>query len=262
MKIYLAGVCKAFRPVVEGHHVLVSFHESSQTRLISQGWDVAGWMLDSGAFSAWRGGRKIDLDGYMRFIDRHHHLLDSYVALDVIPGDPGRMPTADEASRATEETIQNLDKMIASGFRPVPVYHEGEPVAVLDHFVERRFPVIALGGTASRGRRELVDWLLPLFQRYPQQRFHGLAMTQERIIRNLPFYSVDSTTWLNFAKYGIEGGAYLLKGRSLDFYRRLGVACLMDMPRCPDDAPPAHEGGQLPMFQLEPRKGGKDASRS
>jgi hypothetical protein len=255
VKIYLAGICAAYRPQVEGRHLLVSFHEPSQRRLITKGWNAAGWMLDSGAFSAWRLGSTIDLEEYMRFIDANEEHLDGYVALDVIPGAPGRMPTMAEAEEATQKTKQNLDKMLQAGLSPIPVYHEGESIEVLDDYVSMGFPLIALGGTASRGKKQLMDWLLPIFQRHPDQRFHGLAMTQERIIRNLPFHSVDSTSWLNFAKYGLDANLYLLKGRTVDFYRSLGIQCLMDMPQCPDDAAPAHDGGQLPMFTLQPEGG-------
>jgi len=31
---------------------------------------------------------------------------------------------------------------------------------------------------------------------------HGLAVTNQELIKNYPFYSVDSTTWLNGAIYG------------------------------------------------------------
>lgn len=247
MKIYLAGVCAAYRAEVEGKHLLVSFHEPHQAALIAKGWNVAGWMLDSGAFSAWRLGTEINLDDYMSFIDKNETNLERYVALDVIPGKPGRMPTVDEAKTATDQTLHNLDKMMTRGFRPIPVYHQGEPVWVLEEFVRMGFEVIGLGATASRGRPEIVDWLIPLFHRFPNQKFHGLAMTQRRVLEWLPFDSVDSTTWLNFAKYGLKGNEYLLRNKSPGFYRRLGVEAILDIPRCPWDAAPAIEG-QLPMF--------------
>lgn len=247
MRIYLAGICEAFRQDVEGHYLLVSFHKAHECSLISKDWNVAGWMVDSGAFSAWRLGARIDLDKYMSFVDRNHGKIDQYVALDVIPGAPGRMPTQEEAKIATDKTFENLHKMLERGFRPIPVYHQGEPIWVLEEFVKMGFDVIGLGATASRGRPEIVEWLVPLFHRFPNQKFHGLAMTQQRIIQWLPFHSVDSTSWLNFARYGIKGNEYLLKGKSPSFYRRLGIQAIMEIDRCPNDAPPAING-QLLMF--------------
>jgi hypothetical protein len=232
VKVYFAGVCAAYEPEVVGQHVLVSFHEPAQTALISQNWNVKGWMLDSGAFTAWKKRTEISLDEYMFFIEDHAHLLDCYVALDVIPGQPGRLPTEDEAKYATERTIQNLDRMVAAGFHPVPVYHEGEPIEILDEFVYRGFDLIALGATASRGRPSVVHWLLPIFERYPEQKFHGLAMTQQRLLEWFPFYSVDSTTWLNLQKYGLARNEYLIKNKSPSFYRKVGIASILDITRC------------------------------
>lgn len=252
MKIYLAGVCKAYRQEVKGNHLLVSFAEQSQINLISQNWDCAGWLLDSGAFSMWRRQKAVSLDKYMSFIDKTNQMLDGYFALDVIPGSPGKMPTKDEAKMASDESLRNLQIMELNGFRPIPVYHEGEPIELLDHLVSRKYPLIALGATASRGRPEIVDWLLPIFQRHKHQAFHGLAMTQRRIIEWLPFESVDSTTWLNFAKYGLRGNEHLLRDKTPEFYRRLGIECLLDLSRCRRDQPPAHNG-QLPMFVQSPR---------
>lgn len=258
MRIYLAGGQLGWREQLEGHHLLVSYAEPQQLRLLTAGWDVPGYYLDSGAFTVWRQGRAIDLAAYVEFIKRHEHLLAGYIALDVIPGEPGRMPTEEEAKIATDKTMANLDLMRVAGLKPIPVYHEGEPIEVLDEYVRQGHDLIALGGTASRGRPEMVDWLLPLFERFPEQKFHGLAMTQARIIRHLPFYSVDSTSWLNFARYGVESNTYLLKGRSQGFNRALGIAALEDIARCPEGTP-ATRDGQLRMFPADRWEGEETA---
>lgn len=248
----MAGVSRGYQEQVENQHCLVSFAVPSERRLIKEGWNVKGWMLDSGAFTAWKLGKVIDLDEYIAFVKEHKHLLDGFIALDVIPGAPGRLPTKEEADTAYRQTLDNIEAMESVGLNPIPVYHQGEPIAVLDHYVEKGYELIALGATESRGKPELIDWLLPLFQRHPGQKFHGLAMTQQRLIRWLPFWSVDSTTWLCFQKYGVDANVYLLKNRTPAFYRSLGVACLMDTPKCPEDAPPA-VNGLLPMFQFDPQ---------
>ena len=247
MRIYLAGGQPSWREILERHHLLVSYAEPQQLKIITAGWDLPGLLLDSGAFTAWTKGRPIDLKQYVEFIKRQEHLLTGYIALDVIPGVPGRLPTEDEAKEATERTLANLDLMRLAGLKPIPVFHEGEPLWVLDHYVSQGHDLIALGATASRGRPELVEWLLPLFERHPDQKFHGLAMTQKRIIEFFPFYSVDSSSWLNFARYGVDANTYLLKGRSPDCLRRVGIAAIEDIARCPADAP-ATIDGQLRMF--------------
>lgn len=252
MKIYLAGGQTSWREQLEHHHLLVSYAEKRQLQILDTDWQTEGLLLDSGAFTVWRQGREVDLAAYIEFIKRHRHHLDGYFALDVIPGEPGRAPTADEAKAATEQSFTNLSTMQEAGLSPIPVYHEGETMGVLDTLVAQGHELIGLGGTASRGRPELVDWLLPIFERHPQQRFHGLAMTQKRIIEHLPFYSVDSTSWLNLARYGVEANLYLLKGRSGGFNRATGIAALEDLVRCPAGAKPSKEGqlALLPWGEL------------
>lgn len=245
MKIYLAGGQPTW-PELAGHDLLVSFAEPRQLRILDKGWG-GSVLLDSGAFTAWTKGQPIDLAAYIEFVKRRESDLAGYFALDVIPGQPGRLPTEDEAKRATEESMRNLDAMMTAGLRPMPIYHEGEPPEVLDWLVGQGHHVIGLGGTASRGRKELIDWMLPLFERHPAQRFHGLAVTQAGMVANLPFYSVDSSSWLNFARYGVTANQYLLKGRSPECLRRVGIIAIEDLKRCPSDAP-ATKGGQLKMF--------------
>ncbi len=251
MNIYLAGGQRGWRQELEGRHLLVSFAEPRQCALIGEGWDVLGWLLDSGAFTCWRQGGVIDIEAYARFIEAHAGQLDGAIALDVIPGAPGRLPTADEAEAAGEQSLVNLDWLTERlGSIIWPVYHEGEPMAVLDELVRRGYDRIALGATASRGKDTLADWLLPIFDRHPEQGYHGLGMTQARTIRNIPFKSVDSTSWLNFSRYGVAANTYLLKDKSKAFYRSLGIAAILDTETCPERVQ-ATKDGQLRMFPGE-----------
>lgn len=241
MRVYLSGPQRSWRAELEGHHLLVSYAEARQCALLTEGWDVPGWLVDSGAFTAWTKGRPIDLAAYIGFCQGLEARaaagtlnLDGYLALDVIPGEPGRMPTEEEARWATGKSLENLAAMRAAGLRPIPIYHEGEPVEVLDHYVAEGHEVIALGATFSRGKPTLIDWLDPIFKRHPGQRFHGLAMTQRRVIEGLPFDSVDSTTWLNFCRFGLKANKHLLEGHDSAFYRRMGIAAIENIPRCRD----------------------------
>lgn len=239
MRVYLSGPQGSWRPEMEGHHLLVSYAEPRQIKLLDAGWDVPGWLVDSGAFTAWTKGRPIDLDAYIAFLVGLEAraatgalVLDGYLALDVIPGEPGRLPAEDEARWATGQSLANLAKMRAAGLNPIPIFHEGEPLDLLAAYVTEGHDVIALGATASRGKPELVDWLQPIFDRYPGQRFHGLAMTQRRVIEGFPFDSVDSTTWLNFCRFGLKANKHLLEGHDSAFYRRLGIQAIENIPRC------------------------------
>jgi ketosteroid isomerase-like protein len=276
MRLYLSGPQRDWKQELEGRHLLVSYADPGQTALLLEGWDVPGWLVDSGAFTAWTKGKPVDLDRYIAFcleLERRAAegslKLDGYFALDVIPGEPHRLPTPEEARAAIEQSRANLARMRDAGLRPIPIYHEGEPVEVLDALVAEGHPVIALGATASRGKKAVLDWLIPLFERHPDQRFHGLAMTQGRLLRSLPFDSVDSTSWLNPCRYGLKNNMYLLKGRTREFWRYLGydlapfdlestakhlgargkpvlrqvgIAALLDNWACPPGTPPSRNG--------------------
>lgn len=231
MRIYLAGGQASWRSELEGRNLLVSFAEPKQLKLLSVDWYIPSLYLDSGAFTAWTRGKQINLSEYCEYILTKIDRIERYFALDVIPGVPGMQPTQAEIIAAAEQSIMNFICMRNQGLRPIPVYHQGEPLEVLDEYVGMGCDLIGLGGTYSRGRPSLVEWLKPIFARHPNQNFHGLAMTQARIIGSFPFFSVDSTSWLNFARFGVEANKYLLKDRSASCLRKIGIAAIEDIRR-------------------------------
>jgi hypothetical protein len=246
MIVFLAGGQLGWSDDLRGHPILVSFAEKRQCKLIDE-LDSPSKMLDSGAFAAWTSGRVINIEEYCDYIDQKKDLIQFYIALDVIPGKINVAPSEKEVSDAVEQSVKNVDYMMSRGLKPIPVFHESDPDWVLEKYVSDGHELIALGATRSRGKPEIVHWLLPIFRKYPKQKFHGLGMTQKRIIEHFPFFSVDSTSWLNFARYGPEANLYLLKGRSSSFNRRVGIMAINDLKPCQEDWS-ATIGGQLDLF--------------
>jgi len=155
-----------------------------------------------------------------------HINLKGYVALDVIPGGPGETPTEADVLKSINMSINNLNEMTRNGLRPWPVYHEGEDISILDYYVQSGHDIIAVAGTVSRGNpSRLSKFLTPIFNKYPRQRFHGLAMTSPSLMAKFPFESVDSTTWLNFCKFGMRSNVYLLRNRTDEFWKKIGIDC-------------------------------------
>lgn len=163
-----------------GRRVMISFAEPpTETcwRLYRQyGIEI---MADSGAFSAWKQGREINIQDYMTWLTKRN--INLYFNLDVV-GDP-------------ESTATNQAKMEAAGFSPIPVFHYGEPWELLDQLVNKNAQV-GLGGTVGRGFTEKVNWLQQVFSRHPEGKFHALGITSEQILTQFPFTSVDSTWWV------------------------------------------------------------------
>lgn len=156
-------------------------------------------LLDSGAFSAWTRNARIDIEEYVEFIKRHGRRFTIYANLDVI---------GDFAA-----SMRNQRRMEALGVSPVPVFHMSAPqesYASLDALCAE-YDYIALGGLAGKNfsapqKIAHLDkcWQLigAHFRRGHQVKVHGFGVTQMAFLERYPFYSVDSTTWINGEKYG------------------------------------------------------------
>lgn len=173
--------------------------------------------LDSGAFSAFTRGLRIDVAEYIDFCLSTRSLLEDIACLDVI-GDPAA-------------THRNYETMRKAGLEPLPTFHFGmeprELVARLQD-IERA----ALGGMATKersGREMRQRWLDTVFNGLMKSsawpiRLHGYGMTDTVLIERYPWYSVDSTTWAMSAVYGNElvySGRHLVQ-RSSEIHPQRG----------------------------------------
>ena len=147
--------------------------------------------LDSGAFTAYTQGTPISMDNYCDYIKKHHEVISWYANLDIL-GD-------------AEATWQNQRKMEARGLNPVPVFHVGEPWSYLERYI-KEYSYVGLGGLVpykTMGHK-VMPWLIKCFRMAEGEEcvYHGFGLTIWECIHALPFYSVDSTTWLNGQKFG------------------------------------------------------------
>jgi hypothetical protein len=154
-------------------------------------------LLDSGTFSEWIGEAKakkkglkwdkapLNVDEYIDFVKQceKEGLLVGYFNFDKI-GD-------------WEQSQANLEYMEARGLTPIPVYHFNSPIEVLDNLVAKRYAVIGLGGTVGQDKTKVEQWFNSVFCRYPNVAFHGLGVTRAEWISKYPFFTCDSTAWLN-----------------------------------------------------------------
>ncbi len=144
---------------------------------------------DSGAYSAHTQGAEVKLADYAAWIKRWEPLFDAYASLDVI-GDP-------VASLANQKRLEDL------GLRPLPVFHGGEPWSYLEGYCSR-YSYVALGGMAS-STADALRWAAQVFKtgRQTGTRFHGFGQTDVKVLRALPWYSADSSSWGNGHRYGV-----------------------------------------------------------
>lgn len=167
--------------------------------------------LDSGAFSAFTLGTAVDIGRYCDFI----HANDDIIArdqgtkmiapLDVIGGGPGEFY---EKTKTAELSLKNMEEMERRGTQPLPCFHYNEPWEYLDYYASK-YDYIALGGLVRDDLYSLENWFRQVFERTcnsdgtPRVRFHGFSLTALQLMLKYPWYSVDSSTWVQWAANGL-----------------------------------------------------------
>lgn len=170
---------------------------------------------DSGAFSAWRSGKSIDLEAYAGWLERWGDLFDLYANLDVI-GD-------------AEGTAANQAALEAHGLSPLPTLHYGVGWERFDEVVSERPEYVAFGGMVGRmtyEHNDVMRWCVAGLRRTSEAgiKVHGFGVTRWNAIWDLPWQSVDSTTWQNGSRYGsllLFTGTRLFQARATQLVENL-----------------------------------------
>ena len=151
--------------------------------------------LDSGAFSAFTQGVEIDIGEYCDYIHKNADIVDFPSVLDAI-GDP-------------EGTWRNQEEMERRGVQPLPCFHYGEPLDLLRHYVAK-YPYITIGGMVPISTPQLKIWLDDIWRTVladeygrPRVKVHGFGLTSLPLMMRYPWFSVDSSTWVQWAANGM-----------------------------------------------------------
>jgi hypothetical protein len=169
---------------------------------------------DSGAFSAYTqrgGGAAIRREEYAAWLTEWQPRLRVMVNLDVI---------GDAAGSARNQLwLENR------GLNVTPVYHMQSPVAELEALC-RDYRYICVGGTASLtgAQKTAATARAMIVAREHGTAVHGLGRSSADELSAIGFYSVDSTTWMQAARYG---DIHLFDGRTL---RRLPIRKAVSEP--------------------------------
>lgn len=167
-------------------------------------------MLDSGAFSAWKKQTRIDVDSYGEYILRNLDLIDIAVNLDVIPGKWGdKGQDKSSVDLACAEGWKNYNRLLHLGVpkdKLMHVYHQEEDIYWLEKLMSN-MEYVGFSPANDRTTSQKMDFLHDCFElqekKYPHCKAHGFGVTSFRLMREFPWYSIDSTSWVAFAKYGI-----------------------------------------------------------
>ena len=170
-------------------------------------------MIDSGAFTVWNKGLNIDLNAYIEFC-KEAPAADYYVNLDVIPGTPGKIHAAkpsdiDDACKRGWDNYQKMLKHLPFE-KVIPVFHQHDKPEWLVNMIEFGCPYVGISPANDRSSTQKIGWLnrdvLPHIlgsDGKPVVKTHGFAVTSFRLMKFFPWYSVDSSTWVKLAGYGI-----------------------------------------------------------
>lgn len=217
IQIYLAGTCtfgiaygqsqyekllpeeKPFAKDVA--HRLESYHYVGKSRKVNE-MRAAGVkiFLDSGAFSAHTLGQVISIDEYCRYIHENKDLIrvEDGILMASVLDDIG-----DEA-----KTYANQLEMERQGVNPLPTFHSGEDERYLEWYVAN-YEYMSLGGMVGISGKQLQVWLDRVWERYlldgagrPKMRVHGFGITSIPLMERYPWYSCDSSSWIQTTSFG------------------------------------------------------------
>jgi len=162
-------------------------------------------MLDSGAYTAWGLNKQVDLTRYIDWLGQNQQWLDSYVALDIIPGVRGKQLTVADMEAGAKASWSAFVTMRNAGLNPMPVYHLGERLYWLDKMIDSGAGYIGIGAAGMKDRQFRYDQIFAHLcgrRGFPEARIHGFAMTSPSLLYRYPWHSVDSTTWGHWSRYG------------------------------------------------------------
>lgn len=168
-------------------NLLVAFPYCSNSiiNLISPRQNHLRFLLDSGAFTAWKLGKKITVDDYCNFIKDLPFKPWRYFNLDVI-GD-------------AQGSYRNYKKMLDKGFNPVPIFTRGEDIKMIDRYYETS-DVLGIGGlVGTKGNKGFVKGIMKIIG---DRKVHWLGFTNKNFVAHYKPYMCDSSSWESGARYG------------------------------------------------------------
>lgn len=182
-------------------HILESYHYVGKQKFVDEmRVNNAQIFLDSGAFSAFTLGVSISVEEYCEYIKRNMDIIrveDNVVMASVLDGigDP-------------LQTWRNQLEMELRGAKPLPCFHAGEDERYLEWYV-KNYEYITLGGMVGSSTKQLCIWLDRMWDRYltdgsgrARIKVHGFGITAVPIMERYPWYSCDSSSWIQSAAFG------------------------------------------------------------
>jgi len=148
----------------------------------------------------WSLGAKVSIPDYCDYIKKND---------DIIRKDDGViLASVMDSIGNAQGTYDNQMTMEGMGVTPLPCFHFGEDPRWLEHYI-KKYKYITLGGMVAQSTPQLKLWLDDIWERYltdgagrPIVKVHGFGLTTPELMRRYPWYSVDSSSWVQIARVG------------------------------------------------------------
>tara|TARA_Y100000996_G_scaffold410636_1_gene393366 strand:- start:65 stop:793 length:729 start_codon:yes stop_codon:yes gene_type:complete len=199
-----SGSVKDTIRLVKGRHAFVSYANAARLPIVAE--LSQSFALDNGAYSAWKGKKDFDFDGFVEFVDKwgRHPACDFVVIPDVIDG-------------TEEENDEMLDRF-PSRFAHIgaPVWHLHESLDRLKRLIGYR--TVCLGSSGEYGSPKTAKWWSRINEAMsvitddlgrPYCKLHGLRMLDPNVFTKLPLSSADSTNAERNGLYEKRFGNYI-----------------------------------------------------
>lgn len=134
---------------------------------------------------------------YINFLKKNKNIFDTYVVNDAIY-DP-------------EVSYGNYCYMkYTHGLNPLPVYHYAEDIKWFKLYMKETDYIGISGLGQGINKKDYIEWADQVFDlvcdnkdRLPTHKIHGFALTSVSLMKRYPWFSVDSSSWVQFSRFGI-----------------------------------------------------------
>lgn len=154
--------------------------------LLKNNSDKIRFLLDSGAFTAWKANKTISLDEYCNFIDSLPFKPWRYFTLDVI-GNP-------------KKSLENYNEMLKRGYKPIPIFTRGEDISMIDEYYKTS-DVIGVGGLV--GTKKNKGFVKAIMNKIGNRKVHWLGFNKSEFIAHYRPYMCDSSSWSATMRYAV-----------------------------------------------------------
>lgn len=176
--------------------------------------DSSKLFIDSGAYTAYTQGIKIDVDNYIEYLNSITDKCTIFAQVDTIPGQMNKPKTREEiltAPRLSWENYLYMREKLLEPKKLIPIFHQGEDYVWLWNMLEwtdnegNHIPYIGISPAVDvPGLEDFLNTSFDIIEKSsnPNVKTHAFGMTRLKILETYPYTSADSTSWKLCAAMG------------------------------------------------------------